>query len=137
MMNRKQFTAHQEKEKQEKCEKLNRTAFEIRAKVVPMTEEELMEEKRARLNEKVAKFGAKVVPLTEGEAEAAKREEEQRQRQKLEDRQTNRGRNAHSLMQPLLSHHLKNQKENKVKEVEVVDEQTEEEKEKTCLRGRV
>ena len=45
------------------------------------------------------------------------------------------GRNGHSLMQPLLSHHLKDQKENEVKDVEVVDEQTK--KEKTCLRGRV
>ena len=70
-----QFAAHQEKEKQEKCEKLNRTAFEIRAKVVPMTEEELMEEKRAQLRKKVAKFGAKVVLLNEEEAEAAKSEE--------------------------------------------------------------
>ena len=51
-----QFAAHQEKEKREKCEKLNRTAFEIHAKVVPMTEEELMEEKRAQLRKKVAKF---------------------------------------------------------------------------------
>ena len=75
MMSRKQFVAHQEKEKREKCDKLNRTAFEIRAKVVPMTEEELMEEKRAQLRKKVAKFGAKVVLLNEEEAEAAKSEE--------------------------------------------------------------
>ena len=81
MMDDDEFAAHQEKEKREKCEKLNRTAFEIRAKVVPMTEEDLMEEKRAQLRKKVAKFGAKVVLLNEEEAEAAKREEEQRQRQ--------------------------------------------------------
>ena len=69
MMERKQFAAHQEKAKQEKCDKLNRTAFEIRAKVVPMTQ---WEEEMAPLSEKAAKLRAKVVPLTEEEKETSK-----------------------------------------------------------------
>ena len=60
-MNRKQFAGHQEKAKQEKCEKLNKLAKVRGAKVVMMTE---WEEEVAPLSEKAAKFGAKVVPLT-------------------------------------------------------------------------
>ena len=67
MMDRKQFAAHQEKAKQEKCEKLNKLAKVHGAKVVPMTQ---WEEEMAPLSEKAAKFGAKVVPLTEEKKEA-------------------------------------------------------------------
>ena len=69
MMDRKQFAAHQEKAKQEKCEKLNKLAKVHGAKVVPMTQ---WEEEMAPLSEKAAKFGAKVVPLTEEEKETSK-----------------------------------------------------------------
>ena len=63
MMDDDEFAAHQEKEKQEKCEKLNKLAkvHGAKVKVVPMTQRE---EKMAPLIEKAAKFGAKVVPLT-------------------------------------------------------------------------
>ena len=67
MMERKQFAAHLEKAKQEKCEKLNKLAKVHGAKVVPMTE---WEEEVAPLSEKAAKFGAKVVPLTKEKKEA-------------------------------------------------------------------
>ena len=56
-MERKQFAAHQEKVKQEKCKKLNKLEKVHGAKVVPMTE---WEEEMAPLSEKAAKFGAKV-----------------------------------------------------------------------------
>ena len=69
VMNREQFVAHQEKEKQDKCEKLNKLAKVHGAKVVPMTQ---WEEEVAPLSEKAAKFGAKVVPLTEEEKETSK-----------------------------------------------------------------
>ena len=68
-MERKQFAAHQEKVKQEKCKKLNKLEKVHGAKVVPMTE---WEEEMAPLSEKAAKFGAKVVPLTEEEKETSK-----------------------------------------------------------------
>ena len=60
MMDDDEFAAHQEKEKQEKCEKLNKLAKERGAKVVLMTQ---WEEQMAPLSEKAVKFGAKVVPL--------------------------------------------------------------------------
>ena len=66
-MERKQFAAHLEKAKQEKCEKLNKLAKERGAKVVLMTQ---WEEQMAPLSEKAAKFGAKVVPLTKEKKEA-------------------------------------------------------------------
>ena len=62
MMDDDQFAAHLEKEKQEKCEKLNKLAKLHGAKVVPMTQ---WEEEMAPLSEKAAKLRAKVVPLAE------------------------------------------------------------------------